>query len=172
MISQIILGVIIGVFLWTLMEYILHRFVFHLDDNLPNHNFAFLLHYLLHGIHHAFPMDRMRLVFPPTAAIPIVIGFNALYSSLFFEFWNAFLAGTILGYIGYDLTHYFIHHHNPPTPYYKFLKRYHIFHHYKNPNLGYGVSNPLWDFVFDTVLFEGFVNKPEEQGKKLASNHY
>ena len=48
----------IGVVLWTYIEYALHRFVFHFDEKLPDNNVAFLLHFLLHGVHHAFPMDR------------------------------------------------------------------------------------------------------------------
>lgn len=158
--QQTFISFVIGIFLWTLIEYGLHRFVFHLDDNLPNTSYAFLLHYLLHGIHHAFPMDRYRLVFPPVAAIPIVYGLNSLYIFLFDEFAAAFLAGTILGYIGYDLTHYFIHHVIPPLGYYRFLKKYHVLHHYKDPHLGYGVSNHLWDKVFGTVLLSAYDSKP------------
>jgi 4-hydroxysphinganine ceramide fatty acyl 2-hydroxylase len=49
---------VIGVFLWSFIEYTLHRFVFHLDANLPDHRAAFTLHFLLHGVHHFLPMDR------------------------------------------------------------------------------------------------------------------
>jgi len=38
--------------------------------------------------------------------------------------------------------------------YFRGLKDYHILHHYKNPKLGYGVSNKLWDYVFGTVLYD------------------
>lgn len=47
-----------GVFFWTLFEYTLHRFLFHLDDFVPNHPIALLIHFTLHGIHHHMPMDR------------------------------------------------------------------------------------------------------------------
>ena len=57
-ITTIILGYIVGILAWTFTEYILHRFVFHLDESLPDSRFAFLFHYLMHGIHHAFPMDK------------------------------------------------------------------------------------------------------------------
>lgn len=50
---------------WTLIEYTLHRFVFHLDEFVPDHPMALRLHFLLHGIHHKFPMDGGRLVMPP-----------------------------------------------------------------------------------------------------------
>jgi 4-hydroxysphinganine ceramide fatty acyl 2-hydroxylase len=49
---------VLGIFIWTLVEYILHRFLFHLDDLLPDHPLALLLHFTLHGIHHYLPMDK------------------------------------------------------------------------------------------------------------------
>lgn len=51
-------GFATGVLTWTLLEYTLHRFLFHMDDQLPDHWFAFLLHFTLHGIHHYLPMDK------------------------------------------------------------------------------------------------------------------
>lgn len=57
--------VFLGVLLWTLGEYMLHRFFFHSEDSwLPNHPQILAHHFMIHGIHHAFPQDRMRLVFP------------------------------------------------------------------------------------------------------------
>ncbi len=46
-----------GLFLWTFIEYSLHRFLFHLDDLLPDHRASLTLHFLLHGVHHFLPMD-------------------------------------------------------------------------------------------------------------------
>jgi len=63
------------------------------------------------------------------------------------------MAGVLTGYILYDMTHYYIHHNKPAAWYWRELKSYHVLHHYKNPKLGYGVSNKLWDYVFDTVLY-------------------
>lgn len=48
-----------GILSWTLAEYILHRFMFHGEDNwmhyIPDSNYVFTLHFMVHGIHHAFP---------------------------------------------------------------------------------------------------------------------
>jgi len=143
-----------GILHWTLIEYVLHRFVFHLDDKLPDNRFALLFHFLFHGIHHAFPMDRNRLVFPPVAAFPL---YKLVMYSLFLLFgpyYPCVGAGTLTGYIMYDLTHYFIHHNKPKVNYFKNLKQYHVLHHYKNPKKGFGVSNKIWDYVFDTLLRE------------------
>ena len=61
-------------------------------------------------------------------------------------------AGTGLGYVLYDMIHYFIHHSSPKKGYFKFVKMYHMQHHYKNGELGYGVSSKFWDIIFRTEL--------------------
>ena len=33
----------------------------------------------------------------------------------------------------------------------RFLREYHLRHHFRDDDLGYGVSSPLWDYVFGTV---------------------
>lgn len=54
-----------GMFTFSLLEYILHRFVFHSEKWLPNNRIIRYLHYTLHGIHHMLPSDPDRLVYPP-----------------------------------------------------------------------------------------------------------
>lgn len=48
-------GFLLGNFVWTLLEYGFHRFLFHLDDYLPDHPAALLLHFGMHGVHHYLP---------------------------------------------------------------------------------------------------------------------
>lgn len=48
----------LGNFIWTILEYAMHRFLFHLDDLVPDYPVFLTLHFLLHGIHHYMPMDR------------------------------------------------------------------------------------------------------------------
>jgi 4-hydroxysphinganine ceramide fatty acyl 2-hydroxylase len=141
-----------GIFLWTFTEYFLHRFVFHIDEKLPDNSFCLMLHFLLHGIHHAFPMDRNRLVFPPAAALPLYFLLISILKGIFGFIFPIITAGVLTGYIMYDLTHYFIHHSKSNLSYFKNLKQYHVLHHYNNPSSGFGVSNKIWDYVFNTVL--------------------
>lgn len=142
-----------GIIVWTLFEYLIHRFIFHMDGLLPDHHFFICLHFLLHGVHHFLPMDRMRLVFPPTLAVFVIAGFMSLFHSVFSpHIANALLAGGIFGYTVYDLGHYYVHHSVPKLTYLKNLKSYHLDHHYKNYHLGYGVSSKAWDLVFGTTL--------------------
>jgi 4-hydroxysphinganine ceramide fatty acyl 2-hydroxylase len=62
-------------------------------------------------------------------------------------------AGAIFGYVCYDMCHYFLHHGKPPIEYLRELKTYHLNHHYKNWELGFGITTKFWDRVFGTELF-------------------
>ncbi|KAI9264196.1 hypothetical protein BDA99DRAFT_546901 [Phascolomyces articulosus] len=142
-----------GVFFWTLLEYGLHRFVFHLDDWLPDHPIALLFHFTLHGIHHHMPMDRLRLVMPP--ALAAVIGFPIIRSMhiLFHTSTaHAVVAGAYFGYICYDCIHYYLHHAQVIRIHFGEMKRYHLAHHYKDFEGGYGITSKIWDIVFGTTL--------------------
>ncbi|SCU88966.1 LAME_0E01772g1_1 [Lachancea meyersii CBS 8951] len=144
----------VGLFVWTLIEYGMHRFLFHLDEYLPNNQIAYTLHFLLHGVHHYLPMDRYRLVMPPTLFVLLCTPFYKLVFGLLPHYWAcAGFAGGMFGYMCYDLTHYFLHHAKLPT-YLQKLKRYHMEHHYKNYELGFGVTSWFWDNVFGTYLGE------------------
>ncbi|MEA5079878.1 MAG: sterol desaturase family protein [Anaerolineaceae bacterium] len=142
-----------GLFLWTLAEYTLHRFVFHFE---PKSEQAKRIVFLFHGIHHAQPQIKTRLVMPPIVSIPLALVFYGLFSlvlGLLFKMpqWiGPTFAGFIVGYLAYDLTHYATHHFPMRSGAAKFLKRYHMLHHYKTPDKRFGVSSPLWDYVFGT----------------------
>lgn len=96
-------------FLWPLVEHTLHEVVFH---RVPSSHPEKLLHFLLHGVHHVVPSDGMRLVMPVVASVPIA---TAIWLGLWFvtagslDVSRALLAGVILGYIQYDMTHYALH---------------------------------------------------------------
>ncbi|VDD86861.1 unnamed protein product [Enterobius vermicularis] len=143
----------LGLLAWTLLEYILHRFAFHWQPN-PKSSRQIVFHFLLHGLHHKTPMDGDRLVFPPVPAIPIVAFFYCLYlSTLPYTVFCCFAAGKLCGYIIYDLSHYYLHHGHPgpSVPFgFHYRKSYHDNHHYKDYDVGFGISTVLWDAVFDT----------------------
>lgn len=102
-----------GLGFWTIIEYTLHRCLFHLDGYLPDNRVGITLHFLLHGIHHYLPMDKYRLVMPPTLFLVLCFPFWHLAHFIFFyqyEAATAAFSGGMFGYICYDLTHYFLHH--------------------------------------------------------------
>jgi dihydroceramide fatty acyl 2-hydroxylase len=146
-------GLIIGLFLWTFAEYSLHRFLFHHHPTTPRQERIF---FLFHGIHHAQPQVKTRLVMPFPVSIPLAAVFFGLFYLVLAvllqspEWVAPLMAGFLAGYLVYDLTHYAQHHFPMRAGYAKYIKRYHMQHHYKDPDTRFGVSSPLWDWVFHT----------------------
>ena len=105
----------------------------------------------MHGVHHEHPNDPLRLVMPPAVSIPLAALFLGLFALIFGTpaAYPAF-AGFIAGYLTYDYTHYHLHHHVPRTAAGKQLREQHMRHHFQDHRYGYGVSSPLWDYVFRT----------------------
>ncbi|EJD05404.1 fatty acid-2 hydroxylase [Fomitiporia mediterranea MF3/22] len=147
-----------GNVIWTMLEYSLHRFLFHIDELLPDRPIAILLHFMLHGIHHYVPMDRLvawimlRLVMPPVLFSALSFPFTRLAYYLFpTAMANGVISGAFAFYVLYDCMHYALHHTALPA-YMREMKKYHLAHHYKNFELGFGVTSKIWDYVFNTVL--------------------
>lgn len=141
----------VGLLLWTLSEYIMHRFVFHYH---PKSEFGKKIHFLMHGVHHDYPNDSKRLVMPPIMSLLLAIPFFALFYYGFGGGGDTFaaFAGMVSGYLSYDMLHYAIHHANWKNPYFEKLKKQHMAHHFQFPDAGFGVSNLIWDIIFNTTL--------------------
>lgn len=139
---------VVGVLIWTLLEYIIHRYVFHYE---PKTRVGKFLHYTIHGVHHDYPNDASRLVMPPVISIPLAVFFAVLFAAIFGRFAPAISAGFAFGYVCYDTIHYATHHFAMKRGVWLWLKQYHLRHHYKDDHAGYGVSSPLWDYVFRTT---------------------
>ncbi len=139
-----------GLLLWTLVEYLLHRFVFHLE---PGKDLdSKIKQFVMHGYHHEFPNHRERLVAPLVLSVPIAVPLAAGCVLVFGNFhWMIWFAGIVTGYIAYDWVHYYTHHFRPTTRIGKFMRRYHMEHHYKDSDSHFGISSPLWDWVFGTA---------------------
>ena len=136
-----------GIFFWTLFEYIMHRYLFHIVAESVR---AKRVIYTLHGVHHEYPRDKDRLFMPPVPSVILaVIIYYAMYA-LMGWYALAFFPGFLFGYILYGSMHYAIHAFAPPK-YLKALWRNHHLHHYKQPDKGFGVSSVIWDVVFGTV---------------------
>ena len=154
--AYIPLGIVAGLALWTFAEYMLHRFLFHFKTRTP---WQERVSFLFHGVHHAQPAVKTRLVMPPAVSIPLAAIFYGLFTLIVGlligrPLWVAPLfAGFILGYIAYDMTHYGTHHF-PVRGYFRFLKIFHMNHHFKTPDMKFGVTSPVWDHVFGTLPAE------------------
>jgi sterol desaturase/sphingolipid hydroxylase (fatty acid hydroxylase superfamily) len=138
---------VFGVLIWTLVEYTLHRYLFHYK---PKTDWGKRFHFILHGVHHDYPNDATRLVMPPGISIPLAVIFYVLFAMVFGRFAPPAFAGMVVGYLCYDMIHYATHHFSMKSGIWLWLKQYHMRHHYKDDHTGYGVSSPLWDYVFGT----------------------
>ncbi|MBK6398546.1 MAG: sterol desaturase family protein [Bacteroidetes bacterium] len=138
--------IMLGLFIWTLTEYVLHRFVFHW---LPPGKIGARLHFIFHGVHHDYPSDSKRLVMVPTVSIPLSALFFYLFKLAIGPVLVApFFMGFLAGYLFYDMVHYAIHHYNFKSKFWLNLKHHHMLHHYKDMDHGYGVSSKIWDYIF------------------------
>jgi sterol desaturase/sphingolipid hydroxylase (fatty acid hydroxylase superfamily) len=148
------LAFVVGIFVWSLAEYILHRFVFHFP---PRNAWQERLSFLFHGVHHAQPRSKTRLVMPPVVSIPLALVFYGVYwlvvgVVLGAAHWIAPLfSGFVVGYLIYDMFHYAMHHVPMRRGVWRWLRRNHMYHHTQTPDLRFGVSSPLWDIVFGTT---------------------
>ena len=139
---------VVGILSWTLLEYVIHRYVFHYE---PKTRWGKLLHFIVHGVHHDYPNDATRLVMPPIISVPLAVVFYGLFMLTLGRFAPAALAGFGFGYVCYDSIHYATHHFAMKHGIWRWLKQYHLRHHYQDDHVGYGVSSPLWDHVFKTT---------------------
>ncbi len=137
-----------GIFIWTITEYFLHRFLFHYE---PPGKLGKRMHFIFHGVHHDYPNDSWRLVMPPAVSLPLALLFFLLFDALVEGIaLNPFFAGFLFGYLCYDMLHYAIHHAPMKGKIWMALKTHHLKHHFKDPHKGYGVSSPLWDIIIGT----------------------
>ncbi len=155
---------LVGLFFWTIAEYILHRFLFHFHPRKP---WQERVSFLFHGVHHAQPMVKTRLVMPFPVSIPLAAIFLGLFYLVFAVLlrapqWMApAFSGFLTGYLFYDLGHYAFHHIKTNNPYLQWVRKHHMRHHGSEDHLRFGVSNPLWDYVFRTMP------KYDENGKLM-----
>ena len=145
--NYISLGVL-GALSWTLFEYLMHKYLYHM---LPTNNVKGWIQYNMHGVHHEYPKDKSRLAMPPLLIIVIAFMFLYLFRLFMGDYTFAFTPGFLFGYAGYLCVHYIVHAFQPPKNAFKVLWVNHSIHHYKDPDVAFGVSSPLWDHVFRTL---------------------
>ena len=127
-----------GVIIWTLLEYWVHREVFHR----PSSPFE-----PMHQMHHRLPKDMIGV-----ASWGTFTGFAGLWALA--SVWGvpvgaALTSGVMLGYLGYCAIHVRMHHGGPARGYLGYMQRHHVAHH-RGGRGNFGVTSPVWDVVFRT----------------------
>lgn len=136
-----------GLLFFSLIEYVVHRYLFHSRKTPEKGNIT----YRLHHIHHDHPRDKERLALPLPIGLTVAAVLYLLFWILLGIYTPFFFPGFITGYALYLLIHYLIHTRRPPKNGLRILWTNHHIHHYKDDTKAYGVTSPLWDFVFQTA---------------------
>lgn len=150
-----------GGFCWTFVEYCLHRWVFHWQPRSERLREFF---YPMHQLHHDV-QEWDRLLAPPMMAVPLWLAF------MLFFYWLLgtptlfpFFGGFTIGYLCYDYIHFYTHFVRPRSRLGKGLRKRHLQHHFAAEDRWYGVSSPLWDYVFGTHIPKD--RRPAEAGRQ------
>lgn len=138
---------LVGIFLFSLTEYLIHRFVYH-SPRLKRINSWF---YKVHEIHHEQPHNKRRLTLPLIIAVIAGGILYFLFRLILRKNVNFFFPGFLSGYASYLLIHYTIHTSNFKNRVFRYLWKHHAVHHFKDETRAYGVSSPLWDIIFGTM---------------------
>jgi sterol desaturase/sphingolipid hydroxylase (fatty acid hydroxylase superfamily) len=137
-----------GFVLFTWVEYMTHRYIFHMGTFSKTRE---KIQYLIHGVHHEFPKDRDRLAMPPLLSVTIATVLLLLFRLALGDFAFSILPGFLVGYAAYLAVHYMVHVFQPPKNMFRKLWINHSIHHYKDGDYVFGVSSPFWDYVYGTL---------------------
>jgi hypothetical protein len=152
--GSFILEAVVGWYLWVIVEYYIHRFIYH-HQNLP-----ILLNYISHGYHHIFPRDKTRIISPPIFSISILFFIKYMFAPYF----HTIMVGLVPSYCFYEYTHY-MSHCTQEAPewlrncvWFKQLKQNHLVHHYhyttshqQTNGHTFGVTHTILDYVCGTT---------------------
>ncbi len=141
-------AVAIGALVFFVSEYTTHRFMLHAPPQ--RHPFVRKLQHRLHYDHHVDPARLDLLFLPLWFAVPVA----ALTFGIYFAVtrsWSVsatLLLGSLLGLLWYEWVHFVAHiPFVPKTPFGRWIKKYHLWHHFKNERMWFGVTNPSMDVV-------------------------
>jgi sterol desaturase/sphingolipid hydroxylase (fatty acid hydroxylase superfamily) len=137
-----------GMVLFTLVEYLMHRFLYHIPADTPKGK---RFQYVIHGIHHEHPRDKARLAMPPLLSIVLAVLFISLFRAILGPDGYAFGGGFLFGYSTYLLAHYAVHIFKQPKNFLGIIWKHHNLHHYVGDDGAFGVSSPFWDYIFGTM---------------------
>ena len=139
-----LLTCLLGIFLWTLVEYLLHRFILH---RLP-------IVMTLHAMHHSRPSAYIGTPLWVSLLGFSCIAFLPLWWIGGFEIANGITCGLIIGYVWYLLIHDAVHRWPlSDSSWIRKARLRHLRHHHTSePSGNFGVTTDFWDGVFVTKI--------------------
>lgn len=142
---QVALMVPAGFLAWELMEYFIHKHVFHTWPGWTGH-----------GFHHKYPDDPNRLVMP----LPVSIGLASLIAGGLalvgrHDFTIPLWLGIVAGYLWYDFMHWSTHYREPLTSWGRQLRAHHMAHHFGDPDKNFGISHMWMDRLLGSEMKRG-----------------
>ena len=128
-----------GLFLWTLLEYGIHRFAFH----------GFLPHYQ----HHEDPKDTKYIVSPLwlSGGTSLLLWVAMRIPAGSWARSGLTLAAIVSGYLIYEAVHLRIHANEAGGPLLTALRKRHYYHHFADERFCYGVTTSVWVRVFGSL---------------------
>jgi sterol desaturase/sphingolipid hydroxylase (fatty acid hydroxylase superfamily) len=157
--TSVVISAVTGIVGWTLLEYVLHRWLGHDPRTRPNPFAAEHVRHHSEGDYFAPTSKKVivGLVTTPLLAIPAVALTGPAVGL-------AFVTGFVTMYVAYEVVHRRDHTHPGIGAYGRFLRRHHFYHHFVDPSANHGVTSPVWDWVFGTLRRPGVIRVP----RKLA----
>ena len=128
-----------GLLIFSLVEYGFHRWLFHGPEHAMERG---------HRRHHDSPqgMDSLPFFLPPLALVILAGAFDEFLPVSYALLLTSGIAG---GYFAYGQCHEWIHRTRFKHPLMRqWAARHHVHHHH--PDRNFGVTSPLWDYVFGT----------------------
>ena len=140
---------VLGLAGWTLLEYVLHRWVLHWNPATKLGE-AFLKR--LHIFHHEAPADQTQVCVPLAMSVPLWLAFYGVLVLLGGGIEASLIAtcGVATMMVIYDLAHFSAHYMPATNGFLKVIKKHHMQHHFSDHTRRFSVTSPVWDYVFRT----------------------
>jgi sterol desaturase/sphingolipid hydroxylase (fatty acid hydroxylase superfamily) len=144
---------VVGLLTWGLYEYSIHRWVLHREPKTEGFN---LPGNLTHLRHHADPNSLQRLNVQLSESIPVcVVYFLAAWALA--GSWQAathLYTGLMAGYFFYEYLDFQAHHGTSRGRLTRYFRKYHLQHHHYDATVRFGVTSPIFDYLFGTFHIE------------------
>ena len=145
-----------GAAFWTYLEYFAHRYVLHgafPDGGGPLRRLLHRYFDHLHWEHHARPWDGNHINGTLKDSFPILLILGAVSFLAPLNTAPVFVAGIIQFYILEEWVHHSVHFCAFQGRYFRYIRKHHLYHHSPaGSNVAYGLTNGLWDVVFETRI--------------------